>query len=405
VNRQLGVAILMPTEPAIALFVGAWAYVLVLRARWRFPREPLFYAMVAQLAWMGICVIPSTSFRLSIAQTISTAGFVAVGALFPMFEIRSLERIEAVIRVYLIFGILLSLYGIAQIVASPLPFDRAATFVGAGLLSNHGPYAAFLGFALGPAFVYTLMSPLDRRATLPIVCGVLTLVATVLSLTRAAWLATAALLLVFGISKTRTFLRSLGVPLLATTLLTVLAIASVPNAKASLERFLVTSVSSRNVSNLERINRWAAGFRMIVRNPVVGVGPGAFEAAYPDYRDVEFVTVQSEKNMGAHSDMIRAASEQGLPGLLVLGILVVVFYRTGLRLMRHPELRIRRLAAALCAGVFTYTVHSLFNEYWRFTKVAISLWLFVGLLGALARFVDAQGGSPSGDAVARPGES
>jgi len=84
-----------------------------------------------------------------------------------------------------------------------------------------------------------------------------------------------------------------------------------------------------------------------------------------------------------------------MPGLLILTWMIVAFYRTGLRLMREGSSpRVRRLAAAVCAGVFTYTVHGLFNEYWRLPKIALTLWVFVGVLGALVRIDEAERADP-----------
>jgi O-antigen ligase len=104
--------------------------------------------------------------------------------------------------------------------------------------------------------------------------------------------------------------------------------------------------------------------------------------AYDDYRSVEF----DAGIRGAHSEPLRAAAEQGLPGVLILGFLVVAFYRTGLRLMRTaPDPRVRRLAGGLCAGMLTYTVHGLVNEYWRDAKIALLMWIFAGMMAALDR--------------------
>ena len=405
-NSNLRLALLVPTEPAIALLLGAWAYVLALRGRWKSPRHPLLLAMAVTVGWMAITTIPSVHFRFSFFQMISTSGFMLAGAIFPMYELRTIASIERVVRVYLWSGVAISVFGIVQVATSPLPLDRAALLIGEGLLSNHGPYAAFLGFTLGPALVYLLMLPFDRRVVLPIACAVLGLLATFLSLSRAAWLATGALLAIIVFVKARTFLRTLLVPVAIGATLAILVLGSLPGAAERLENYVVHAVSARNVSNLERMNRWIAGVRMIVSNPLVGVGPGAFEAAYPAYREIEWATNQSHKNMGAHSEMLRAAAEQGIPGVLILGALVFVFYRSGLRLMRHPDADVRRLAAAICAGVFTYSVHSLFNEYWRFTKVALTMWVFVGLLGALhAAARDTGNGGGGGGALARPPES
>jgi len=158
----------------------------------------------------------------------------------------------------------------------------------------------------------------------------------------------------------------------------------ITRGSSTFEDFLAKSVDPTYGSNVERLNRWRAGFAMLKARPLTGVGPGAYETAYPEYRDASFVSPQSDSRMGAHSDLIRAGAEQGLPGILVLVVVVAVTYATAARLARtsaDPE--IRTLAVALAAGLFTYTIHGFFNEYWRVGKVALMLWTFVGLIGAL----------------------
>jgi hypothetical protein len=82
----------------------------------------------------------------------------------------------------------------------------------------------------------------------------------------------------------------------------------------------------------------------------------------------------------------RAASEQGVPGLLILLAVTFLFFRTGIRLARNAvDPRIRTLAAALAAGMFTYAIHGQVNEYFRLPKIAITIWVFAGLMVALDR--------------------
>ena len=47
---------------------------------------------------------------------------------------------------------------------------------------------------------------------------------------------------------------------------------------------------TENVSNLERVNRWMAGWEMFRAHPTIGIGYDAFGAAYPAYRRKAIVT-------------------------------------------------------------------------------------------------------------------
>jgi O-antigen ligase len=234
-----------------------------------------------------------------------------------------------------------------------------------------------------------------KRVSAPVaVATALMTLATIVSLARAAWVATIALLCVMAAARRTRSVKTLALPVLGTVGLLATLIAVSPTTKKAVSVYLERVVSPEYGSNLERLNRWLAGYRMMAANPVLGVGPSAYETAYPEYRDAAYASTLSEGRMGAHSDLVRTAAEQGIPGLLILIWMLWAFYRTGLRLMSAGSSpRIRRLAAAVTAGVFTYTIHGLFNEYWRLPKIAFALWAYVGVLGALDRIDAAERGS------------
>jgi len=394
INRSAGVEIQLPTEPGIILLVASWAWATLLRGKIAPPPRSLALPIAALLAWMALSAIPSLDPRRSFSQLVSTTGLILGGALYPMCEIRRLETLERMLTVYLVSGALVAVYGLVQVFTSPLPFDRAGTYMGEGILYNHGPYAAFLGFALGPAYVYLLRAEGGHRSGWLLATATLMTFATIVSVTRAAWVATLALLAILAVTRWRRSVRSFAVPVLASASLLAGLVALSPRIGKELSEYVEVGASADYGSNVERLNRWLAGWRMVSANPIFGVGPSAYEVAYPSYREVGYVTGLSDIRMGAHSDLVRVVAEQGVPGLLVLGWLVGAFYATGLRLARRgASPRIRTLAAALCAGVFTYTVHGVFNEYWRLPKIVLTLWAYVGALGALERI----------DAAARTG--
>lgn len=380
-HSRAEVGVQIPTEPGIIALVGAWAYARALRPR-PVPWSPILVGMLLVVAWTAVSSVTSLNPRNSVFQIVAITGFVLGGGVFPLVEIRTVERIELVIRILFFSAAAASVIGIVQVVTSPLPFGRAAFFIGEGFLYNHGPYAAFLGFAMGPAFVHLLSEQWSRR-TLPVLTvALLVTVATVVSLARAGWLSMLVLLAALAIARGRQFVRKLAVPIALIAAVLVVGFLRSPFAAQAFAGYVERSTDQDYGSNVDRIQRYVAALRMFQDRPLTGVGPSAYERAYDDYRSVEF----DAGIRGAHSELLRVAAEQGLPGLLILGFLVVAFYRTGLRLMRSaPDPRVRRIAGGLCAGMLTYSVHGLVNEYWRDAKIALLMWIFAGMLAALDR--------------------
>jgi O-antigen ligase len=378
-----GFALQIPTEPGIILLVLAWAFAIARFGKLLVPRSRILAASGLTILWIAVSTIPSTNLKHSLFQLVSVSGFILAGCIFPIVEIRDLRLVRRLVEVTIVSATILSLYGIVQVALSPLAFDRAAFFMGEPLLYDHGPYTGFLGFAFGAAFVLVLSRPPSLRSSPLLAAFLIILLAIVLSLTRAAWISIAAPFVVAGIFRARTLLKTVAPAFVIAGVLFVLLLGGL-GASSTFQEFLGKSVDLSYGSNVERLNRWQAGLAMLKARPLTGIGPGAYETAYPDYRKASFVSPQSGVRMGSHSDLIRAGAEQGAPGIIILMILVAVTYATAARLARHsadPE--IRTLALALAAGLFTYTIHGLFNEYWRVGKVALLMWTYVGLIGAL----------------------
>lgn len=378
-----GFALQIPTEPGIILLVLAWGFAIARFGRLAVPRSRILLAAALTLVWTAATVFPSVNWKHSIFQLVSITGFVLAGCAFPILEIRNLHWVRRVLFVTIFSAALLSLYGIVQIALSPLAFDRAAFFMGEPFLYDHGPYTGFLGFGFGAALVLVLARPITLRSSPLLAALLIILLAIFVSLTRAAWISSLVLLLIAAAIRARALVKTLA-PVLVIAGIAGVVFLGITRASSTFEAFVGKSIDPSYGSNVERLNRWRAGLAMLRARPLLGIGPGAYESAYPEYRDASFVSPQSDARMGAHSDLIRAGAEQGIPGILVLSFLVWTTYATAARLARNssdPE--IRTLAVALAAGLFTYTIHGFFNEYWRVTKVALLLWTYVGLIGAL----------------------
>lgn len=116
---------------------------------------------------------------------------------------------------------------------------------------------------------------------------------------------------------------------------------------------LEATYQGEDISTMERLYRWVAGFHMIADKPVTGVGPGNFVNFYRSYTVTSFRTYVSdnEDQSGIHSYYLMTAVEQGIPGLLIFLILCAAQLIIGERVYHQTQDPLKKsivLGALLC---------------------------------------------------------
>lgn len=104
---------------------------------------------------------------------------------------------------------------------------------------------------------------------------------------------------------------------------------------------------------------WNNTITMFQMNPVVGVGMGAFETAYPQYSsDNSSLTLTVDR---AHNDYLQILSDTGLiGGAIALWFIVTLIFAVGRSLGSCEPLR-AALAIGSGAAIFSMSVHSVFD--------------------------------------------
>lgn len=159
--------------------------------------------------------------------------------------------------------------------------------------------------------------------------------------------------------------------------------ASPPARRVALYDALLALPSLRDDSVTERANRWACALRMAREQPGLGFGPNTFERLYARFQKHEEATAIStwQGDRGdAHSELLTALAEQGLPGLLALLFLFAAALRAGLRAARPGA----PLGGALAAALGAWAVLNAFNAFLDLDKVAPSFWMLCALAVASA---------------------
>jgi O-antigen ligase len=138
---------------------------------------------------------------------------------------------------------------------------------------------------------------------------------------------------------------------------------------------------STDVSNIERLNRWVAGWQMFAKKPITGFGPGTYQFAYIPYQKKEFMSRLTVKdpwhipeNSGgtAHSEYLLALSEMGLFGLIALLALLGRWTWIAFVKARNHPLRVNIIIGF--AVLSTYFFHAFFNNFLSTDKFSFLFW-------------------------------
>lgn len=127
---------------------------------------------------------------------------------------------------------------------------------------------------------------------------------------------------------------------------------------------------------------WRATGRMIIANPVIGVGAGAWEVFVPLFQDA---STQLETDYYAHNEVLQLVAEYGVVGWLFLSLLLAYLLRTAKvvwldRSETATQVAGLRIAALTSLGVLLVVSNAGFP--WRLAGTGALFAISLGVLGA-----------------------
>jgi len=392
----LGFSSDLPDEPLLLILSLSGGFILLSANHEKqasFLHHPLLLLLAFQLLWTACLLFYSTHPILSAKFAIAKIWFLIPLVLLPQFLLhdrQSFRRIAIVVISATLFTALYTMYRHA---------GRGFSFVGINpslspFFRNHVSYAATLsfGFCLLLVLFVRNRQPWLRRAT-----GILLLVlgiAIFFSYTRGTWLSVALSVLAWGLFCYRRLLQSLV--LSGTAVLLGFLILSLNQnyliLKPDFEKTVVhTSLSGhlnsmyklQEISGSERLYRWIAGVRMIGERPLQGFGPACFYSNYKNYTDSRFKTWVSgnPEKSSVHNYFLLTWIEQGLPGLVLLLLIIGYFFHRCHRLyfsIRDPFYR--QLIEMLILIMINILVINFFSDMIETDKVGAVYFLSLGIL-------------------------
>lgn len=395
---EFNVGISIPSEPmmlgVLMIFIIRLFYYNDIDARiWK---HPLTIVIGLQLLWMLITSITSDLPLVSFKHLLARLWFVIPFYILGIMLFRKQLNINRFIWFYTLPLIIVIAYTTYN--HSLWGFDeQAGHWVMEPFYNDHTAYGAILALFI-PLFCGFSYMKIYSKTTrvISFLVLVILVIALVLSYSRAAWLSLA---FVFGVFLIVLFKIKFKWILFVSVIFGItfylfsfqILDKLEKNRQGPSANFVehlrsISNISTDN-SNLERINRWQSALRMFEDRPVFGYGPGTYQFEYAPFqraKEKTLISTNAGDKGNAHSEYIGPLAEQGLPGMLLMFVLIGTFIIVAMRIYRRsndPE--VRMLSLSLMLALLTYFMHGIMNNFLDTDKASVPVWGFMAAIVAL----------------------
>ena len=401
-QMEFGLGVYLPTEPlmfgAMLVFIGKVLY------DWKFDldvlKHPMSVAVILNLVWIMICVLPSELPVVSLKFFISRLWFVIPFYFIAAHLFKNPKNIDRFFWLYIIplGGVII--WTVVNHAIRGFE-EKPAHWVMQPFYKDHTSYGAMIAFFIPVLFIYLWIKKIRATAKIQIFLFlILFIVGVIFSYTRAAWVSLLGAMAIWACIHWKIHIRYLlvmggFVVFLFFNLQTEIMQKLEKNRQDSSNDLSehVESISNvaTDASNVERLNRWTAAFKMFQERPVFGHGPGTYSFLYAPYQQSSLLTIIST-NFGdggnAHSEYFGPLAETGVLGLITFLVVIFMFYYTSIPLyylVQEQHLRFLLMGAIL--GVSTYLIHGFLNNFLDTDKASVPFWGCFAIVLALDLYV------------------
>ncbi len=357
----------LPSEPLmVLLMLGVLAIGIskIKQVPATYILHPITILLFLHFAWICLTIFNAhdkvIAFKFAVAKFWYIIPFY-VGSLFFLRTLKDYKR--------LILSILIPLASLVLIIIIKHAIE-GFTFVAANkvihpFFRNHVNYASILVVFLPFVWFYHRVQTkhIFYIRLLLLSIGVMFLAGIFLSYTRAAFVSLGLIVFSYYIIRHRLIKYAIVLSLLLSSWWIYSLVNNnkylryAPNyeqtiAHKDFESLLSATYKLKDISTMERVYRWVAGFRMVHRHPWMGFGPNNFYSNYKSYTIRAFETYVSDnpEKSGIHSYYLMTAVDQGLPGLFlfcVLSFLSLIYGEYLYHRIKNKELKLLLMAALL----------------------------------------------------------
>ncbi len=389
----------LPTEPL--LFGILIVFGLKVLSERKFDKQillhPVSVAILFHLIWIFLSCLTSTmpvvSFKFLLSRIWFVVGFYLIAA--KIFE--GGKNIEKYVWLYVLPLMGVVFYSTYRHLGYGLWDKQAAHFVVGPFYNDHTSYGALLAMYLPFVVGFTFFKLGEKKHRLMAMGASLVIfTGLILSYSRAAWLSVVIAFGVWAVIKLKIRFRTLVITFVSLVgfflvFQTQIVMYLERNSEESSANFMEHISSMSNIttdaSNMERINRWSCAIRMFKEKPVFGYGPGTYMFQYAPFqlkKDRTIISTNAGDGGNAHSEYLGPLAEQGLPGMLMLLVLIgVVIYSAIKTYSRATDQRQKMLIMGALTGLLTYYLHGLANNFLDTDKASVPFWGFTAMIVAI----------------------
>lgn len=386
----------LPSEPVmwfltvLSLFLFIWKGRTIQKT---LITNPISVVIILHLLWIFICSLMSTFPIISAKFFLAKIWYVVPFFFLPLLIIKGNKDYQKIFRYFIYTSIIAVSYVMVNHAASGFSFADI-NFAVRPIFRNHVNYAAML--VLLVPFIWA-MARITNEKKFWLILGFF-LIAIYFTYTRAAYGVIFLCVALYFVIKWKLlkWFVPLAFVILAYGLNTMikgneyLALAPQYEKTVSHTKFnnlIEATYKMEDISTMERLYRWVAGFHMVKEKPFFGFGPSTFYSNYERHTVSSFQTYVSDnpEKSGIHNYYLMTLVEQGIFGLIILFVMILMPLFVAQRAYEQNKSLLARywiMAAAL--SYFATAVMILINDLLEADKVGPIFFLCASIIAFYA---------------------
>ncbi len=374
----------IPSEP-IMLALMVFCVLMYITSSFKIDKRlfthPVSMVIYIHVSWIAFTCLFSVNQTVSFKFLIAKSWYIIPFYFMPFILFKDEKSIRKVFY-YLVVGLFISIaYVMLRHSQQGFSFDSINRAV-RPIYRNHVSYGIILICTL-PYLWYFLRSSKRPALIYQVIPMFVMLLAIYLTYTRAAQLSVVLAIGVYWVIRLRLVKVALSISLIsAIALSTFLSFNNkyldfAPNYEKTIthhkfDNLVEATYRLEDISTVERLYRWVAGFYMVKENPITGFGPSTFYSEYKAHTVSSYRTYVSDnpEKSGIHNNYLMVAVEQGIPGLIImlfLAFLPIIYAEKAYHLLKDRNQKQLVMAAGICFALIDIVI--LINDLLEADKV------------------------------------